>query len=63
MTQRDDEKKAAEKKKKDGEMEKPPVCTNAPTAEHARADQDDEPVITSYSIHYTKLYESLRGTA
>ena len=31
----------------------------AVTAAHTRQDLDDALVITSYSIHYTKLYESL----
>ena len=40
---KDEEVKASEKKKKKDVEEKLPYCTTAPSAEHARAADDDEP--------------------
>ena len=36
-------KEQSEKKKKKTEDEELPFCTTAPSAEHARGDQDEEP--------------------
>ena len=40
MTEEKDRTPTGEKKKKDGSL---PFCTKAPSAEHARATEEDEP--------------------